>query len=591
MNIKIKNKTKVRITFKDNNYKNPEINFIDIDNYKDSPFDAAFNFQGLKRKGVLPYFEYKANDLDLEFLKLVSRGGSLPVFKSKSSDNCLLVGSNNFVSYLSKVKQFSDWYFMPVMLRDLNANGIKTKTYTDYDGNKKEVKKSYVQTRQKDIKAVNVIMLDIDISHKEDSDDYSEMDFKRISDAIIYFAELENLPIPTAVIYTGRGLQLIFMAEKPLYMNSPAIKKLLVYCQNMLKDVYNKKVLLNIESIKSVSCDDAVGVVSQKMRLPGSVNTKSGTRAHVIYLEKNNQYDFGDLLTEIVGPKEDKLEKRNKSQRKKTYLTGAQIESYNNNIVVATKKRIKDISDSLVFYANNVSTCGCRNQTYMYLIDLCLAASYSKAEIENLVFSLDDKLPVPYFKNMSHFESMYKSRSNVIKPGRKISNKTLEENLICVKAAIKEGLSLSILGIPTRAEVRNKKRLKRRSLNIGIIEAIMDSDKSAKEIADEFECSLAKVYYYKKIYIAIAEDVYNKSRTWKRLKKQLRTLSIKNVEFWTEVAKTVKKKMDFLVGSIHKVGNKLFVKYRALFYLLKTNWMHDLFFENEDMLSQFARKT
>lgn len=519
-------------------YKAPKAVELNPDNFHDG-IDFVMAFSRARRDGKLPFTRIRLSENEEDFLRLVTRGGLVPVFKGKGSNNIFFKKPED-ISEGDFSKQFSDSYFMPVLFRSTELSRSSSVKYKDSNDNEIKKEISFMSTAKKNIKAINEVMLDIDIRQNIDGEEvpYDEGMYERISKSVLYFACEDNLPLPTAIVSTGRGLQLHFVAKNPIYLNSKSAENLIDFTRDKLKDAYNK-VLANIsvEGSGLIKCDDATGSFSQKMRLPGSINTKSGTRAKLVYFNSNATYVFSDILDELVGEKEGKAKisaRKSKIPSNKRMSTKQAI-AFSQNIIDTQRKRMNDISEALLIMAKEGNEVGYRNNAYWAMATVGAMANLSYDEIRKALLDTDAKLGNPYFTSEKKVRGMIKYAQNQ-SPG-KLSNKSIEEEVLCVREAIAEGHEFSTLGTVIREDIRKETKSRDMSSKVELIGDLIEGKRSVSELEARHPFKKSAIYVFKKIVDSIGKVKKYSEAVASKVIRACKKIGIKKVDEWVAIVR------------------------------------------------------
>lgn len=110
----------------------------------------------------------------------------------------------------------------------------------------------------------------------------------------------EEIPIPSAIVYSGRGLQLIWLLEH--MVGSSSYIKL---WERMQESIYDR--------FQSLNADRSAKLISQIYRIPGSINSKNNTVVKIEYL-KQKRYSITEmkdfLLEELPSNWKEETEKK-----------------------------------------------------------------------------------------------------------------------------------------------------------------------------------------------------------------------------------------------------------------------------------------
>lgn len=136
--------------------------------------------------------------------------------------------------------------------------------------------------------------VDIDC-HDNPSDELLEAVQQRI------FKLMENGEIrsPNIIGFTGRGYGILYVLDKPVYINSNTkqmVKKFEIVYKKLL-DEYESK----FKDIQGVDIDKSVMDASRVIRILGTFNTKAGKYTDIIYYDDNNYIkNFEDVLSNKI---------------------------------------------------------------------------------------------------------------------------------------------------------------------------------------------------------------------------------------------------------------------------------------------------
>ena len=417
--------------------------------------------EALKNKALF-CAEKNPTELDYKLLDLIFRDKVIPMFfRNKLSSSI----SNKSAKDFYAEKQYANNYFMPITVKSFKKRRITGRTSEDVDMSTGEVKKfgkavSYVQTSKNNINGVLDVVIDIDF-HNE-SKTYDEL--VDLSSSVDFFANEAGVQA-TAIVVTGQGIQLHYVLEQPVYRNSKNIDKLLETFNKKLKDVINTEVLPNIAGCEYVKCDEALNPVSQKVRLPGTLNFVSFTYSHVVILNEDRLYHIGNFLNKFLGDYEDYREsirlKIKENEEKKSKRKGGNHGNGRHNLSNALEKRINDISDAIVFQSEFQST-GFRNNGYLTLVwQMLNLKTLNKKMVTEYISNIDAKLSVPYFKNMSAIERFVDSAERTMHSSKNkaLTNKKIESYCTSLQFAKDNGMEFEIFFKETVEEQRKKKRL------------------------------------------------------------------------------------------------------------------------------------
>lgn len=137
----------------------------------------------------------------------------------------------------------------------------------------------------------------------------------------------EEIPIPSAIVYSGRGLQLIWLLEH--MVGSSGYIKL---WGRMQESIYDR--------FQSLNADRSAKLISQIYRIPGSINSKSNTVVKVEYL-KQERYSITEmkdfLLEELPSNWKEETEKKRVKRPEKTKERQENQKNHKANTDIKTK--------------------------------------------------------------------------------------------------------------------------------------------------------------------------------------------------------------------------------------------------------------
>lgn len=415
--------------------------------------------------------EKNPTELDYKFLKLLYGDKITPIFfKNKKSSSFSCKSINNFF----KMKQYNNTYYMPVTLRDFDNRKTVTRTKEDIDLDTGEAKKvanavNYVSTDRRNINAVLELVVDIDFHDK--NLEYKELE--SFAKSVDYFSMESNVQ-PTAIVVTGRGIQLHYVLKDVIYRNSENIDKLLKKSYQVLKETLNTEVLPLIDISAFAKCDDSLNPINQKVRVPGTLNFSSMTYAHVVVLNEDRLYNLGQLLSEKLGDYEeykDNQEKLLNELKKKKGNYHGNNGNGRHNIFKLFDNRILDIMNAMVFTSEELGT-GFRNNGYLTLVwQYINLKEYNESLTDNviaqLVFNFDQVLSVPYFKSLLEVERFVESVYRTIENAKTINlkNSSIANFCTALQYAYDCNQEMTVFFKETVTEKRLNKKLLREESN------------------------------------------------------------------------------------------------------------------------------
>lgn len=143
--------------------------------------------------------------------------------------------------------------------------------------------------RKADVISVRASWVDLDFYKTE----LANLTAEQVWGRAVAILTTREIPMPQIVVSTGRGLQLVWIYPKGL----PAqIEPRWTAVQRSL-----------IETFAGFGPDPTANSMCGVLRIPGTINTKSGMRAYVVYLDWDGRTSFDDLaraIAPLTRPKE-----------------------------------------------------------------------------------------------------------------------------------------------------------------------------------------------------------------------------------------------------------------------------------------------
>ena len=357
-----------------------------------------------------------------------------------------------------------------------------------------KVKEYYESTTKKDILYVPGFVVDID-NHNYDATD---KELERLAEQLVFFlAEDYNLA-PHFITNTTRGLQVFFSFNK----FNPNVKKV----ADLAKDLYGyiKLAVNNIleevqkytPSEKKFLVDNALSPFRQVVRLPGTINYKTGLTCHTIYADTSlRRYSMG----ETIGALKYALGYRSSGREYIKFTPKEKRKAKRNNINSILKKRIND--DKLLLNHRGV---GSRNACYCNMSISMISLGYTEAQMRDELLSTDNN--VNYFKNSNevdnfirHIKDYYDNHK--INGVFKLSNKKIENEWYAITDEEYQLLDFETYGISKNRELHWERRRINKSNEIKniIIEyakQTINNSVNISKIAKMFKKSRTTIYKY-----------------------------------------------------------------------------------------------
>ena len=206
---------------------------------------------------------------------------------------------------INKNKEFSQWHYLvgDLLKQDFDKENIYISMSTFYKP----------MRRIETIKEIGSLFIDLDTYNTQFTKAQILMNLEEN-----YFNG--SIPIPNLIIDSGRGLTLVWSIEKVPYKALPLWKAVQEYLYSQLKEFGADRKALDVTRI---------------LRVPGSINSKSGTR--VTILEK---YEYKYTLREIQGeflPDLDENRPKKKGRPKKVVYIHRERSLYQGRILDLVK--------------------------------------------------------------------------------------------------------------------------------------------------------------------------------------------------------------------------------------------------------------
>jgi hypothetical protein len=110
---------------------------------------------------------------------------------------------------------------------------------------------------------------------------------KMVQDAVFETLARRGIPRPGLVVFSGQGLQLVWLLETGI--DPKAAPKAMAAMRKL------------VQILKAFGADSTD--LAKLLRLPGTINSKSGVRARLLTYEPDHRQDFDELCLKILGQK------------------------------------------------------------------------------------------------------------------------------------------------------------------------------------------------------------------------------------------------------------------------------------------------
>lgn len=171
--------------------------------------------------------------------------------------------------------------------------------------------------RSKECRQINGIIFDLDY-HTTTTDEHLDWLKKRTTMLLKDAIDEGDLYDPNIITDTGRGLQLLYLFEKAISykIKGGTINERAIYAYNKIRETIEKQIenVLTKED-ETLEIDKKVYDLSRIIRLPGTLNSRSNTKAYIAYISED-YYTFSDFYTkQKVLPDKEKTKKIGYAQK------------------------------------------------------------------------------------------------------------------------------------------------------------------------------------------------------------------------------------------------------------------------------------
>ena len=222
-------------------------------------------------------------------------------------------GADGYITLAKKVNgKFIQHHYKPEQLADQLSNYIGEDVYYSQQTFYKP------QRRIENIRQLRSLYVDVDCQNLGYEPDW-----------VVGKLELEQfkqtIPEPNLIIFSGRGLVLIWLIEPVPYQALPLWNSIQKYL---------------LEQLKYVGSDPKALDASRIFRIAGSVNSKNGARVHVQF-RHDFRYNLRDIQNEYLPELVPKKEKKKKPGRKKKVVQLFNIYSLNHARILDITKIVE----------------------------------------------------------------------------------------------------------------------------------------------------------------------------------------------------------------------------------------------------------
>ena len=309
-----------------------------------------------------------------------------------------LFGQNEFFDALKECEGISDCYF------SINSFYCEKRTTAN-------------------IRHLNAFIIDYDY--------YKISDFKDISPENMYELIKPTLPVePTAVIDSGRGLYCIFALDHCSY-----------HMTELYRHVYKNLISNQIQ----FGADPKATLVTQVIRIPGSINSRSGKSVRVIEANEN-RYKLPDLAKMLLPFTQEESKKYNEKKRRSVVKKATSRSSF------SLEKDFK----SLISMRNEAGISDGYREQLLYLYwEALLWSDYSEKAIQKRVLIMNDLFSCPLDQNQLLKQC---------KPTRKYEHRSSYQTIIRKLGITEDEMRKLIVLVSDRERKRRSAKSRRRTV-------------------------------------------------------------------------------------------------------------------------------
>lgn len=322
----------------------------------------------------------------------------------------------------------------------------------------------------------SIMYIDIDC-HKDNVD--CEAELINVAAALTDAYNKNELPIPTMINHTGRGLAIYYILEHSINEALPELKKTRLAFDSIYKRLIKKyQSVLRAADITDANVDTAVTDKARLVRVAGTENPNNGKICHTIF---RNEDGFGHMtyissLDDIGRYVRVKKLTPKRKKRRQLYPTS--------NINEVLKDRV-DILRSLILLRKNEK--GTRHMT-LFVAFQTLAVLYRKEDAALLLDNMNH-----LYKNPLPQRELDKIIKTYRKPFSYTNKKMIEILGITDEEKKKIGLKESNVRKLERAKKKEENKKKREVRNDAIFDMIATGLYTYAQIAEKFGVSVALI--------------------------------------------------------------------------------------------------
>ena len=152
--------------------------------------------------------------------------------------------------------------------------------------------------KQKECRQINGIVFDLDY-HTPAKSEFLEWIKGKNLNCIMDAVADKKLAEPNIITDTSRGLQLIYIFENSIayYCKDSSINSKAIYAYDKIRESIEKQIADILPKDNPLDIDKNVYDITRIVRLPGTINSKTGKRTHLIHTNED-YYSFSDFYSE-----------------------------------------------------------------------------------------------------------------------------------------------------------------------------------------------------------------------------------------------------------------------------------------------------
>ena len=161
--------------------------------------------------------------------------------------------------------------------------------------------------KQKECRQINGIVFDLDY-HVPATESFLKWIKRKNLDCIMDAVADKKLAEPNIITDTSRGLQLIYLFDTSIsyYCKDSIINDKAIYAYEKIRETIEKQIAEALPEENPLDIDKNVYDVTRIVRLPGTINRKTGKRAYIVHTNED-YYSFSDFYTKKEAEPETKI--------------------------------------------------------------------------------------------------------------------------------------------------------------------------------------------------------------------------------------------------------------------------------------------